>query len=86
MRIPFADLLDNTLSILEECTAEGDAVSFVLQMEKAMFEKGLVTPEKDVHGLLSLESAILDIGSSPSVVQAVFYMVPIYYEGKLYIR
>ena len=46
--------------------------------------------EGNLHGgdtsVLTLEHTIFDLSSNPQLIQAVFYMLPIYTHGKLYIR
>lgn len=60
-------------------------------MEESLFESGLLnmggdSAEVNNVGLTSLEHSLLDVGANPYVAQGVFYMLPIHYEGKLFIR
>ena len=50
---------------------------------------GLYSTETSHHsnpGLIKMESSLLDIGANDSVVQGLFYMVPVFYQGQLFIR
>lgn len=82
-------ILDSVYQIidkLDECSTYG--MESVLDMEQALFEKGLVTSTSDTKdpGLITLESTLLDVGANPKVVQGLFYCLPLYHQGKLYLR
>ena len=52
-----------------------------------MVENGVYNPESDNEtSILALEQAILEVGSNLNVAQGVFYMLPIYSNGKLFVR
>ena len=56
-------------------------------MEEELVEKGLYNPESDTEtSVLALEQAILEVGSNLNVAQGVFYMLPVYSNGKLFVR
>lgn len=60
-------------------------------MEESLFESGFLSmggdsAEVNNVGLTSLEHSLLDVGANPYVAQGVFYMLPVHYEGKLFIR
>ena len=60
----------------------GCGIESILDMEKAMVQGNL-------HGgdisVLTLQHTIFDLSSNPQLTQAVFYMLPIYTHGKLYL-
>ena len=72
-----ADYVDD---IISECDC---SIESILEMEKSIVQGNL-------HGrntsILTLEHTILDLSSNPQLTQAVFYMLPIDTNGKLYIR
>ena len=56
-------------------------------MEEELVEKGLYNPESDTDtSILALEQAFLEVGSNLNVAQGVFYMLPVYSNGKLFVR
>ena len=56
-------------------------------MEEELVEKGLYNPESDTEtSILALEQAFLEIRSNLNVAQGVFYMLPVYSNGKLFVR
>ena len=56
-------------------------------MEEQLVEKGLYNPESDTEtSILALEQAIREVGSNINVAQGVFYMLPVYSNGKLFVR
>ena len=56
-------------------------------MEEQLVEKGLYNPESDNEtSILALEQAILGVGSNLNVAQGVFYVLPTYSNGKLFVR
>ena len=61
-------------------------MQLVMDMEEGLCDKDLFCPESKEGGVLSLEQILLDVSSNPSVTQGVFYMLPIYHQGKLFIR
>ena len=72
-----ADSIDD---IVSECD---QGIKSIMDMEKAIVQLKL-------HGentsILTLEHTLLDLSSNPQLTQATFYMLPIYTNGKLYIR
>lgn len=56
----------------------------VLDMENSMFNMDLFG--RDNPGILHLEKSLLDLSISNKVAQGIFYMLPIYHSGKLYVR
>ena len=56
-------------------------------MEEQLVENGLYNPESDDEtSILALEQAILEAGSNLNVAQGVFHMLPMYSNGKLFVR
>ena len=37
-------------------------------------------------GIVMIESSLLDIGGNPDVCEGIFYMLPLFHEGKLFVR
>lgn len=70
---------------LEECEY---GLELVRDMEDAVFEAGLFSNEPDSRnpGIVLLENTLLDVGASEGVAQGIFYMLPLFYQGKLFIR
>ena len=72
-----ADSIDD---IVSECDW---GIKSILDMEKAIVQSNL-------HGgnssILTLEHTLLDLSSNSQLTQATFYMLPIFTNGKLYIR
>ena len=57
-------------------------------MEECLVNQGLFSHDttKSNPGIVMIESSLLDIGSNPAVCEGIFYMLPFFYEGKLFIR
>ena len=57
-------------------------------MEEYLFDSGLSTYTDQINepGLIQLEYTLLDVASCPGLTQGVFYMIPLYINGHLYIR
>ena len=58
-------------------------------MEQGLLDYGLYSTEPSHSsnpGFIKMESSLLDIGANDSVVQGLFYMVPVFYQEKLFIR
>ena len=58
-------------------------------MEQRLLDYGLYSTEPSHSsnpGLIKMESSLLDTGTNDSVIQGLFYMVPVFYQGKLFIR
>ena len=79
--------MSDVVDILTSCSEYG--IDLVKQMEQGLFDYGLYSTETSHYsnpGLIKMESSLLDIGANDSVVQGLFYMVPVFYQGKLFIR
>ena len=58
-------------------------------MEEGLFQYELYSQEafhNSNPGLIKMESSLLDIGANDGIAQGIFYMVPVFYQGKLFIR
>ena len=67
--------------ILRSCSEYG--IDLVKQMEQGILDYGLYSTETFHHsnpGLIKMGSSLLDIGANDSVVQGLFYMVPVFYQ------
>ena len=71
--------------ILGECSEYG--LTLVDEMEKGMYTSKLY-PNSDDTGCsaIMLEHSLFEIGASPDVVKGVFYLLPLFYRGKLFLR
>lgn len=78
-----SDSVSKIIDILQECSQSG--TQLVLDMEEALFEKGLLRFQ-DETTLVALEHSLLEVAANQDVAQGVFYMLPFYYEEKLFIR
>ena len=79
--------MSDVVDILRSCSQYG--IDLVKKMEQEMLHYGLYSTETSHHSnprLIKMESSLLDIGANDSVVQGLFYMVPVFYQGKLFIR
>ena len=79
--------MSDVVDILRSCSEYG--IDLVKQMEQGLFDYGLYSTETSHHsnhGLIKMESSLLDIGANDSIVQGLFDMVPVFYQGKLFIR
>ena len=63
-----------------------DGMSLVLDMENQIIQKELITDDTNLPGILALEYSLLDIGSNPCLTQGIFYMMPITFGTKVFIR
>ena len=75
------------IETLGQCCEYG--LKLVEGMEKAMFNMGLYPNSGDqgnAKNIIMMEHSLFEIASMPSVVKGVFYMLPIHYQGKLFIR
>ena len=70
---------------LQECFTNG--VNLVKHMEQAICESHLYsnTPDDSNPGIVQLEHSLLDIGGS-SMLQGLFYMMPVLVDDILFIR
>lgn len=69
--------------MLEECHEYG--IQLVRDMEDELYEKKLVDPGQKA-GIIQLESALFQAGGHPNLLQGLFYMLPLYQNGKLFVR
>ena len=78
--------ISSIIDQLEECSEYG--IGLVRDMEDAIFDAGLFSnaPDNRNPGIVLLENSLLDVGACTTVAQGVFYMLPLFYEGKLFIR
>ena len=53
-------------------------------MESALFKKHLFSLDKPSN-IVHLETSLFELGSLQKVVSGVFYMLPIYSDGKLFV-
>ena len=59
------------------------------QIEEGLFQYDLYSHESFHNSnprLIKMESFLLDIGANDIVAQGIFYMVPVFSQGKLFIR
>ena len=70
------------IDILTECDTYG--IPIVIEMERTLFEKHLFSLDKP-SSIVHLETSLFELGSLPKVVSGVFYMLPIYSDGKLFV-
>lgn len=68
---------------LEECTEYG--VDLVRDMEEQLYNLELFCPPS-ASGILQLEHSLLEVGGFPSLLQGLFYILPIFHNGKLFVR
>ena len=79
--------MSDVIDVLRSCSEYG--IDLVQQMEQGLLHYELYSTETSHHsnpGLIKMESSLLDIGANENVVQGLFYMVPVFYQGKLFIR
>ena len=71
--------------IFGECSEYG--LILVDQMEKAMYNSNIY-PNSNTSGCsaVMLEHSLFEVGTSPDVVKGVFYLLPIFHQGKLFLR
>ena len=65
-----------------DCSYHG--VELVYSMEAQMIQMELFGPGNP--GIVQIESSLMDVGAHKEIAQGVFYLMPIYYERKLYLR
>lgn len=87
-KIPFFLLFTANLSTikdkLEECREFG--IDLVIEMEEYLSEMNLSGTGTNKAGIALLEQNIMDVGSWDKVAQGVFYLLPIFYHNKLFVR
>ena len=67
---------------LQKCTEHG--LRLVNEMENQLHKDQLFSPNKP--GIIKLEHSLLKAAAIPEAVQGLFYMLPLYVDGKLFIR
>ena len=83
--LSFLASVSNIISAVESCIPYGRPL--LPSMEEELVEKGLYNLESDTEtSVLALVQAILEVGSNLNVAQGVFYMLPVYSNGKLFVR
>ena len=79
--------MSDVIDVLRACSEYG--IDLVKQMEEGLLQYDLYSHESSHNsnpGLIKMESSLLDIGANDGVAQGIFYMVPVFYQGKLFIR
>ena len=71
---------------LQQCQEFG--IQLVRTMEKQLFHMNLYpqTSQNNRGNIFMLEHSLFDLECNLNVVKGVFYMFPIFYEGKLFVR
>lgn len=54
-------------------------------MEELMYDNNLISPGEK-GGIVQLETALLQAGGCANLLQGLFYMLPLYQDGKLFVR
>ena len=57
-------------------------------MEEYLVDAGLFSHDTTNNnpGIVMIESSRLDLGANPSLCEGIFYMLPLFHEGKLFVR
>ena len=77
----------NSISGVTNCLNDfKDGMSLVLDMENQIIQKELISDDPNLPGILSLQYSLLDIGSNPCRTQGIFYMMPITFGNKVFVR
>ena len=77
----------NSISGVTNCLNDcKDGMSLVLDMENQIIQKKLISDDPNLPGILSLEYSLLDIGSNSCLTQGIFYMMPIFFGTKVFLR
>ena len=74
-------------NVLRACSEYG--IHLVKQMEEGLLQYDLYSHEFSHNsnpGLIKMEPSLLDSGTNDGVAQGLFYIVPVFYQGKLFIR
>ena len=71
---------------LDECEEFG--LKLVHTMEKQLFNLDLYpnTSQDNPANIFQLEHSLFELGCNLNVVKGIFYMFPIHYQGKLFVR
>ena len=76
--------ISGVTNYLNDCK---DGMSLVLDMENQIIQEELISDDPNLPGILSLEYSLLDIGcSNPCLTQGIFYMMPIIFGTKVFVR
>lgn len=75
--------VSNLVDVIEDCSR---GIQHVLHMEAGLTELGYYSCNVKNPGILALEHHLLSVAATPDLVQGLFYILPVYYEGKLYLR
>ena len=59
-------------------------MELVFNVEQGLCEQGYFSPGNP--GILAIEHQLLEIAATPGLLQGLFYMIPIKYEDKVYVR
>ena len=70
---------------MEECSGYG--LTLVEEMEKGLIDMN-VFPNTDESGynVVMLEHSLFELGCISNLVKGIFYMLPIFHQGKLFLR
>ena len=74
---------------IQECAQYG--IEMVRNMEEAiigndLFCKNPEDPKYKFKGIIMLEQDLLELGATTSVAQGIFYMLPLKYQGRVFVR
>ena len=84
MQFYFSETLSGIIDVIEECTDYG--VNLVKDMEELLYEEKLFCPGEQKAGIVQLETALLQAGGFPNMLHGLFYVLPLYQDGKLFVR
>ena len=80
-----SDLISEYTSKLEECTGYG--IALVEEMEKGMIDMNLFPNCVETgYNATMLEHSLFKVGSILNLTKGIFYMLPIFRHGKLFLR
>ena len=56
-------------------------------MEECLVDAGLFSHDTTNHNpsIVMTESSLQDLGANPSLCEGIFYMLPLFHEGKLFV-
>lgn len=76
--------VSNLVEVIKECTC--GIQEDILLMESQMTHLGYYSRNVKNPGILALEHQLLSVAATPDLVQGLFYLLPIHYKEKLYLR
>ena len=76
--------ISTVLDKLHQCAWDG--IELVLSMEQALVDLYSCAEHQTYPGNIPLESNLFKLASIPNILQGMFYMFPLFHEGKLFIR